>query len=288
MLSALFGELFDQDWCPENAYGLDDLELPRYSWEYFKEVVMHQRRYFFMDDEGDPDDPEVWSPAEILQAIFEYGDAMGLFKEFPAGSRLIRARKEAGDAPYETPEELGPPPKCLAKQANRMSPAGIPMFYGCDDEATALIEAAQCSGYYALGEFETVRPAVLLDLTDIPEVPGLFEAVPDFQEVVPRRALRFLHHIAGEISACIDRDDRVHVEYVPTQVVTEFIRAKVSWKGSKIDGIRYASSVNRGHVSYVLFADQLNLVGTAEPDLDRDRWLALVGTRRRWFDPSKR
>jgi len=128
----------------------------------------------------------------------------------------------------------------------------------------------------------------VLDLTNIPTIPGIFEHDPSSSLYPNRSALTFIRHIASQISQPIDRDYRIHVEYVPTQVVTEFIRAKVSWKGSKIDGIRYASSVNRGHVSYVLFADQLNLVGTAEPDLDRDRWLALVGTRRRWFDPSKR
>ena len=46
-----------------------------------------------------------------------------------------------------------------------------------------------------------MRPVVLLDLTDIPEVPGLFEDVPDFQAVDPRRALRFLHHVAGDRDA---------------------------------------------------------------------------------------
>ena len=46
-----------------------------------------------------------------------------------------------------------------------------------------------------------MRPVVLLDLTDIPEVAGLFEDVPDFQAVDPRRALRFLHHVAGDRDA---------------------------------------------------------------------------------------
>ena len=50
----------------------------------------------------------------------------------------------------------------------------------------------------------------------------------------------------GEMSRRIEGDDRVHIEYVPTQVVTEFIRAKVIWGESKVDGIRYASSVKRG------------------------------------------
>lgn len=287
LLEALFGEYFDQDWCSENAYGLDDLERPRYSWEYFRKVVMHERRYFFMDNQGDPDDAEVFSPAEILQTIFEYARNMGLFHEFPVGSRLVRARRESAGERYQSPAELGPPPYAAAKQANRMSPAGIPMFYGCDDDDTALFEVAEGPGYYALGEFETMRPAVLLDLTNIPEVPSLFEPVDDFREVDPRRALRFLHHISREISRPVEKDDRVHIEYVPTQVVTEFIRAKVMLGRSRVDGIRYNSSANEGHASYVLFADQSNVEGTEALDLEEDRWLRLVNVRQRWVDPAK-
>ena len=167
-----------------------------------------------------------------------------------------------------------------------MSPAGIPMFYGCDDEETALWESSSGAGYYAVGEFETVRPIVILDLTDIPDIPGLFETPPGDPRVVPRRALRFLHHIAGEMSRPIERDDRVHIGYVPTQVVTEFIRSKVNWEGNKVEGIRYASVANPGHVSYVLFADQSNVEGTEAPGWPEDRWLRLVDARRRWFNPA--
>ena len=92
LLSALFGELFDQDWCQENAYGLDDSERPRYSWDHFRKVVMYERRYFFMDDAGDPDDFDVLNPSEILQMIFEYAEEMSLFRDWPAGSRVMRSR----------------------------------------------------------------------------------------------------------------------------------------------------------------------------------------------------
>ena len=89
----------------------------------------------------------------------------------------------------------------------------------------------------------------------------------------------------GEMSRRIERDDRVHIEYVPTQVVTEFIRAKVIWGESKVDGIRYASSVKKGHASYVFFADQSNVVGTPASGVADDGWLRLVDTRHRWFEP---
>ena len=288
LLRALFGEYFDQDWCPENAYGLDDLERPRYSWEHFRRVVMHERRYFFLDDQGDPDDFDVLSPADTLRTMFEYSQEMGLLKELPVGSRLMRSRCEDDGECHETAEQIGPPPLGKANQANRMSPAGIPMFYGAGDEDTALMETASEPGHFAIGEFETLRQAVLLDLTDIPDVPSLFEPVPDAAEVLPRRALRFLHHVVGELSRRIKRGAGDHVEYVPTQVVTEFIRMRVKWGESGIDGIRYASSVNPCHVSYVLFADQSNVVGTAASSLVEDRWLKLVDVPHKRFDPTDR
>ena len=70
------------------------------------------------------------------------------------------------------------------------------------------------------------------------------------------------------------------------RVVTEFIRSKVNWQGNKVEGIRYASSVNEGHVSYLLFADQSNVAGTDIPGWPEDRWLRLADARSRRFDPA--
>ena len=50
-------------------------------------------------------------------------------------------------------------------------------------------------------------------------------------------------------------------------------------------GIRYASSVKKGHASCVFFADQSNLVGTPASGVADDGWLRLADTRHRWFEP---
>ena len=73
-------------------------------------------------------------PGEILEKIFEYAEFSGQFVKLPSGTTLRRARYEDQEGTWKTPEELGPPPVGKANQSNRMSPAGIPMFYGCDDE----------------------------------------------------------------------------------------------------------------------------------------------------------
>ena len=285
LLPRLFGEYFDQDWCEANGYGLNDLEWARYSWDHFCKVVMHERRFFFLSSDRDPDDPEVYSPQEVLCAIFDYAQHMNLFVEIPTGTQFLRARSEGCEPQLESPEEMGPPSAEKANQSNRMSPAGVPMFYGCNEEATALKETASGQGCYAIGRFETLRSATVLDLTAIPPIPSLFDCVPDSTEIQPRRILKFLHHIAREVSRPIERDDnREHIEYVPTQIITEFVRGQVALGNSRIDGIKYSSSVHPGHVSLVLFANQSNIEATPASEWSEDVWLKLVGTIHRWVD----
>lgn len=276
LLPLLFGEYYDEEFCKKSPYGLDDSEWSRYSWERFCHIIMHERRFFFLSQGRDSHDPEVYSPREVLSTIFGYAQEMGLFKKLPAGHQLVRARFEGSGPPLETPRGLGPPPAEKAIQSNRMSPAGIPMFYACDDEETALRETASGPGRFATGRFETLRPITILDLTGVPPVPSLFQSIPDSAEVIPRRALTFLHHVAEEMSRPIKRDDRVHVNYIPTQVVTEFIRDQVTWGDTQIEGIKYDSSVHPGHVSYVLFAADTHVEATTDKPIGYDPWLRLV------------
>ena len=274
LVDHLFGEYADQQFCEVNAYGLDDDAMAKYSWEKFRRVTMNERRYFFMD--YDDDDFEVYGPGEVLSAIFDFAEHSDLFKKLPAGTRLFRARWEGREPRLETTEELGPPPADGAIQANRMSPAGIPMFYACDEESTALEETANGPGYFAVGQFESTRDAILLDLTALSPVPSLFVRISDSAEIHPRKALKFLHHVADQVSLPIERGDRNHVDYVPTQVVAEYIRSRVIWEGSRIDGVKYESSVHPGHASYVLFANQANIHSTTARQFPEDHWLRLL------------
>ena len=277
LLPALFAEHYDQDWCEADPYSPNKWERAESSWAYFRNVVMYRRRFFFLLDKGDPDVPSAYDPGEVLEKIFEYAEFSGQFVKLPPGTHLCRARYEDYEGTWETHEELGPPPVGKANQSNRMSPAGIPMFYGCDDAETALTETATGPGHFAVGQFETLRPAVLLDLSDIPPVPSLFQSVADSAEIWPREAIMFLRHIAHEISRPIERADGAHVGYVPTQVVAEYIRDRLTWEGSRVDGIKYASATNPGHASYVLFADQGDITSSSEEPEGEAPWLELVG-----------
>jgi len=177
--------------------------------------------------------------------------------------------------------QLGPPPTDAAKQ-NRMSPAGIVMMYVSEDAGTALAEIVDREGIYAVGEFVIERDAIILDLAELPETPSIFYEVPDSMEYDPRQHLIFLREVEEELSRPITRDDRVHVEYVPTQVVTEFLRTAATSHKGPIDGIRYRSARRSGGKSLVLFADQTSLVTPEDLRDDnynfyRDRWIRLIG-----------
>ena len=107
------------------------------------------------------------------------------------------------------------------------------MFYGSDEPETALREVAknpECEAdRYVIGEFRTLRETRILDLTGIRGIPSIFEAVQDTLEYDPRPPLVFRNYFAAELSTPIAGDRSVHVEYVPPQVVTEFVRAAPRW-----------------------------------------------------------
>lgn len=155
------------------------------------------------------------------------------------------------------------------------------MFYASDDPVTALRETVSKVGTYVVARFETLRDAIVLDLSELPPIPSLFETVPDSLEYHPRRVLTFLHRIAKEISQPTARDDRVHVSYAPTQIVTEYIRSRHLYKEKSIDGVRFSSAVHEDHASYVLFATQENVLGTTLSTLGEptDPWIALINSR---------
>ena len=282
LLPELMGSRIDQRWCDASGYSLNDQEVARYSWERFCRVTKQERRFFFMDLTRYSYDADVYSPAEVLSTIFDYASDISLFQIAPSGTQLFRARWEDTGCCYRTAAELGPPPPDKAVQSNRMSPAGIPMFYAGDEAETALKETASEPGRFAIGRFETTRDAVVLDLTAIPELPSLFEPVSEDAGTPPRKILKFLSFIASQISRPIERDDRVHVEYVPTQVITEFVRSRPLPDGRLVDGIRYRSSVRPGYTSYVLFATQNDLLLEESLEPSQSQWLRLADVEHRW------
>jgi hypothetical protein len=272
-------------WCEAEPFRLNRDQQLKFSWDHFCEVTKHKLRYFFSED--DRDDEEIYPPTQILKLIFSYAETAGAFVTMPKGTHLHRARRQTKEPQFNSAGALGPPPVEFATQTNRMSPPGIVMTYVADDPETALAETANKVSTYALGEFVTERDALILDLTRIPAAPTMFAELPDTMEYDPRPRLAFLHRISREISRPIARDDRLHIEYVPTQVITEFVRKSVTVKKRRIEGIRYRSSRRKGKTALVLFADRTNLVLDKDEQpqfyhLYKDRWLRLHKATKKW------
>lgn len=259
LLDAIASDLGDDQWC---AYDWTQLELNEsmaYSWRRFSEIVKHERRFFFQGSPRRGGPPDDRSPIQFFLDLRDLLERLGRVRTYQPGLRLFRARPRAPGQRHTTPAALGPPPPEFALQANRMNPPGIPMFYGADSERLAVAEVR--NQRVSLAMFETTRELRIIDLVDLPSVPGFFS------DASRRRiqGLDFLREFAVEISLPVPRDERVHVDYLPTQIFTEFLR-DARFGGLPVDGIRYPSATPTRGANVVLFATQADVVGAVEAD----------------------
>lgn len=265
-------QLGDNDWCQRNPYRLSREEAWIFDWERFSEQLKHQTRYVFfrVQNERDEYSEGVQNPYEIMDEIANIILEIGLIRTIPSGTVITRARPHGENQQYSTVEDLGPPPKELAIHANRMSPSGIPMFYASDTETTALSEIEQ-TGFATVAQFATQRQFNVLDLTKVPDVPSIFDPQPSYE----RSPLIFLHNFLADLSKSVVKDGREHIEYVPTQVFTEYFRLVfVDQEQERLKGIIYPSARNELGRSYVLFFNKDDCTQD-DRETGRDHWLSM-------------
>jgi hypothetical protein len=248
--------LGDEVWCQRHPYSLREDERLIGSWEDFCSSIKHERRYFFLRKMKNRFDRQYLAPADLLRFISKTVKEHELVKKLPKGSLVYRARQQKAGQILRSPYDFGPPPVELAIRPNRMSPAGIVMFYGSDKRETAVAEIDDDPTLgIAVGTFQTTRDATVLDLTRLPRRLGFFEQQSDSSDV-DRYALEFLHSFVKSLAAKVRPGAREHIDYVPTQVVTEWFRTAFRHRRKAIDGIRYTSAQRDGGRSLVLFADR--------------------------------
>ncbi|GLZ30908.1 hypothetical protein Lesp02_30970 [Lentzea sp. NBRC 105346] len=234
-----------------------------WGWEAFCQKVKHESRFVFLstaeESSGHPDD---FTAANLLSRLEKIIIHNGILLAVPAGRVFWRGRlaDDTGKVvEFKTAAALGSPPKERASNS-RMSPAGISMFYGSEDIDTVVAEigAHSTQRYAVVGAFETVRDLTLLNLADLPPVPSLYRDSgrgPHYYE------LKFLHSFAADLGKPITIDGREHIEYVPTQVVTEYLRYVPDFN---VDGILFRSAQNDG-VNCVLFCNSDGCVDSDAP-----------------------
>jgi RES domain-containing protein len=251
-----------RQWCDRHPLVLSPEEGLISGWKDFCEAVKHRTRYLFFeppplrDQLPEPgEEPYYVHPAELLEEIAESVKKVNLIREIPAGTTIFRARPHDLGVQFSEAADLGPPSEDRSK-AGRMNAAGIVVFYGALEESTAIAETAKRKPGISIGTFELIRQARVLDLTNLPPIPSVF----DMGRIDLRVPLRFLHSFRSDISEPIAPDDQVHIEYTPTQVVSEFIKLRFrDQDGNRVDGVFYPSSRQRKGRNVALFATRENV-----------------------------
>lgn len=270
----------DKQWCKKDGQILSPSQKKIYGWREFKQAIKHKRRYTFWtmgDDHEEEWHPDYWPVGDMLRAIAFSAKKSGLIKQIQPETTIWRVRIHEEKEELVKDHDFAAPPIEVAIQSNRMSPAGVPMFYGAKDFETACqetVDSEKMNGKLITGGcFMTVKPLNILDLVKIPGVPSFFnrEAVDLSDNLI------FLHNFVRDLSKPIQRDGREHIEYVPTQAFTEYIRWEMKTnEGQPIDGVRYRSSKN-GKSCYVLFCKQDECIDNPKFPVV-ERWLK--------FDPN--
>ena len=256
----------DVAWVHKQAYSLTEESVLRISWEEFANLVKHRVRYLQWGPDHQKDE-EVIPPAAMLDELGNLLRRQELFTVLKAGTELVRVRVHGPDKkPTNTLSDFGPPPIEAARFANRMSPAGVSMLYAAFDEPTALAEShVRRDGQPAEASVAILRLSAdlsVLDLTAIPDVPTIFDS--DAANL-DRPTIGFLHDFVRDLTKPVAKDGREHIEYVPSQVVTEYVRYRLpSHVGRSVHGVIYGSARMRNGIGCVLFYAHEDIIGTAD------------------------
>jgi hypothetical protein len=203
-------------------------------------------------------------PVEILDALGSIIEKYDLVENVSKSTNIVRVRIVAPSEQLTTAKELGTPPRESATLPNRMSPAGIPMFYGAFDLETAIKETYReddVEKKAVSGTFSPTRELRVIDLSENFSVPSLF----DEHGREKRSDMQFLTDFVSDFSKPIERSDRQHIDYVPTQIVTEYFRHVFkAIDKTNVDGIIYPSSKNQLKKAIVIFADSRQCVEVAD------------------------
>lgn len=244
----------------------------QFGWKSFVHQVKHRTRYMFADIEYPlPQFYEDYypTPNEMLPIILDFIKKRGLINKLSKGECFYRGRVvDQGEVDKETTAKgLGTAPKERARYSNRMSPAGVPMFYGSSKLETARKEVL-LSGQSTpdenkvliWGKFELLRDIYVIDLYK--HHPICFFDRDESPETLNSKL--FLNHFSREISQPIKKIDKAWIDYVPTQIVAEYLRYKCTFNNDPIRGILFASSTDAGKNCVMFFEnDSFGNTGTS-------------------------
>jgi hypothetical protein len=232
------------DWASRDFAVLNPDDQLRVNWAAFCKLVKHESRFTFMTSRKNSSyDPDELSTVELFERLAKVVRRIPNARAEIAGDEVLYRGRMTADIPdltTYTGAKLGSPPEGSAS-ANRMSPAGISMFYGGSDVDTVIAEIAAHSGhrYAVVVGFRVTRPIQIVDLTALPDLPSIFTS----QGRRTYYDISFLHDFRDELTRPVILDGREHIEYVPTQIFTEYLRLSAPFT---VEGLRFPSAQTGG------------------------------------------
>jgi len=234
------------------------------AWREFREQIMYRTRFVFWVGKDDAEDYEgagQVSVSKVLKAIGELLRHFTLVVPLPAGTRIWRARghDDLTDSANWGAHDLGTNSPERSTSSTRMSPAGIPLFYGAEKRTTALDEVSPADDreYFTVAEFTSTAAITVIDLTRVPQTPSVFD--PELGRW--HGELRFLNELVADLRKPVD-NARSNLDYVPTQVFCEyFLRV---FDDTDVRGLVWTSAAAAGRC-FALDIPQSHCVAAVDP-----------------------
>lgn len=235
----IINALPDNLWVSKGFFADWANDYPIWNWDDFCRYVKHRHRYFF--------------PREDVRGVLDNiiaqlaNDAV-----VPCQTPIYRARVGL----FVKESDIREPPPEQAAASNRMNPAGIRMFYGCDYLDASRSEVydkarAEDGDVITVGEF-AIKVSFNVFNIWIPSAED---------EDSESEAIRVLGEFRKQIAKRIPKDGIKDIEYVPAQIFTEYLRTNPESLGKEIGGIAYPSAKDREWTCVALFdSEHLQLV----------------------------
>ncbi|MDA3799861.1 MAG: RES family NAD+ phosphorylase [Kiritimatiellae bacterium] len=228
-----YGEEACYEECPPDTYGF------KKSWRFFRQEITYRTRFFSQFAEQTLN--ELFCNIDLLKT-YDGKSVISIAGPSTENQYVFRARvsqtHDSLDQILKDPvKELSSPPPKYAKNG-RMNAHGISVFYGATDSETCIAEVRPPVGsHVVLGKFQILKNIRLLDLNILSRIyiNGSYFA-PDFKARKGHAA--FLQDLVGELTKPVMPEEE-NFEYLPTQIVAEYLAEKVK---PNLDGIIFNSS----------------------------------------------
>lgn len=238
----------------------DEVMVAVNNWLEIKNELQGNRRFLMDDFIRQKDENWKW--------IFTNNDHLHI------GDCFFRGRiNTEKDKPYVEEKDMSAPPADKAT-SGRANPYGIPHLYLTDSPETAMYELRAVTGdQLTIAKFEITEELDIIDFTKHEDLYNMYNGEYDsLLQAVQRWAL--FREVSRDMSRPVRRYDNANLDYLPTQLVCEYIRVV-----KHMDGLIYQSSRNGiGRKNIVLFdkfkahmiTKELKMVGEVEMHFEDD------------------